>query len=247
MTSALDPYDILFGGMERLSPGGRIHTLNALAMLPPRLFDVIVDAGCGTGAQTLVLARALERTIHAVDVHEPFLVELRERAEAAGLAHLVETHCMDMADVPQAFPRIDLLWSEGAAYAIGFPNALRTWATAVVPGGFAVVSDLVWLKDDAPAAVKDFLATGYPEMVRLEANLAVAESAGYRVHGTYTLPPEAWTQGYYDELGPRATVLLAHADEGVRALAQQTLREIEIFEQSEGSYGYVTYVLERRG
>ena len=43
-------------------------------------------------------------------------------------------YCMDMKDIPSAFQDIDLLWSEGAAYNIGFTNALSSWATAIKPG-----------------------------------------------------------------------------------------------------------------
>jgi hypothetical protein len=38
---------------------------------------------------------------------------------------------MDMKDIPQVFQDIDLLWSEGAAYNIGFLNAIVTWAQAL--------------------------------------------------------------------------------------------------------------------
>jgi len=37
---------------------------------------------------------------------------------------------MGMKDIPGVFQNIDLLWLEGAAYNIGFSNALTTWASA---------------------------------------------------------------------------------------------------------------------
>lgn len=61
----------------------------------------------------------------------------------------------------------------------------------------------------------------------------------------YPLPEEAWVEGYYDVLGPRARTLVDHPDRDVRDLARETLEEIEVFGSSEGSYGYVFYVLER--
>src|SRR5688572_12379733 len=97
--STSDPIDLLFSGMEKLAPGDNEHTLAVLDLLPKRRYEVIVDAGCGTGRQTLVLARALRTLIHAVDAHAPFLRELEHRAASAGLADLVQTHCMDMKDV----------------------------------------------------------------------------------------------------------------------------------------------------
>jgi SAM-dependent methyltransferase len=243
--STSNSIDLLFGGMEKLGPGGNVHTLNVLRLLPGQQFHVVVDAGCGTGRQTLVLARELGTLIHAVDSYEPFLNDLGRRAEAAGIEHLIETRCMDMKDIPTAFQPIDLLWSEGAAYNIGFANALTVWAPAINKGGFAVVSELSWLRDQAPAGVREFFLSGYPDMRSVGQNLEVAEGAGYRVLTTYTLPEEAWVEGYYDVLEPRAKGLIDHPDASVRDFAAETVKEIEVFEASEGSYGYVFYALQR--
>jgi hypothetical protein len=167
------------------------------------------------------------------------------RAGEAEVEHLVQPHCMDMQDIPQEFPRIDLLWSEGAAYNIGFSNALKTWALALVPGGIAVVSELSWLKENVPDFATEFFRKAYPEMKSVPENIAVADGAGYKLLGTHTLPRESWVEGYYDVLEPRAKRLLNHPDAGVREFAAETVREIEVFQRCEDTYGYVFYVLER--
>ncbi len=151
---------------------------------------------------------------------------------------------MDMKDIPGVFQHIDLLWSEGAAYNIGFSNALSTWASAINPGGFAVVSELSWLREKVPNAVREFFLAGYPDMRSVHRNIAVTEDAGYKVLSTYTLPKEAWVEGYYDVLEPHAKGLVDHPDSAVRDFAVETVKEIEIFEYSEDSYGYVFYVLQ---
>lgn len=240
-----NPIDMLFGGMEKLGPGGNVHTLHVLGLLPTQEFDVIVDAGCGAGRQTLALARQLGTPIHAVDLYEPFLNELVRRAKEAGIAHLIQARCMDMKDIPGTFRDIDLLWSEGAAYNIGFANALTTWASAMRPRGFAVVSELSWLREQAPDPIRAFFLSGYPEMRSLHENIATCKSTGYEVLGTYTLPKDAWVNGYYDVLAPRAKALLDHPDTSVRDFAVETVKEIEVFEHSEESYGYVFYILQR--
>lgn len=242
--SAADPVGLLFGGMEKLAPGGNAHTLEVLRSLPRRQFRVVVDAGCGSGRQTLALARELRSRVDAVDSYQPFLTDLARRAREAKLAHLVQTHCMDMKDIPAAFQDIDLLWSEGAAYNIGFAHALATWAPALVDRGLAAISELSWLKKEAPAAVKEFFSSCYPDMRSVEDNRALAERAGYKVLGTRTLPHAAWVEGYYDVLAPKAQALLQHEDPAVRAFAAETVREIEVFEHSEDSYGYVFYALQ---
>jgi trans-aconitate methyltransferase len=240
-----DPIELLFGGMEKLGPGGNTHTLHVLRLLPKQPFHVIVDAGCGAGRQTMVLAKELDALVHAVDSYEPFLNDLTQRAKETQIEHLVQTHCMDMKDIPSVFQRIDLLWSEGAAYNIGFSSALTTWASAINPDGFAVVSELSWLREQIPDAVREFFLSGYPDMHSIQQNSSIAENAGYRVLTTYTIPKEAWVEGYYDILEPRAKTLVDHPDSSVRDFATETVKEIEIFKCSEDSYGYVFYILQR--
>lgn len=244
--SSSDPIDLLYGGMDQLGPGSDVETLRVLGLLPRRDFGLVVDAGCGTGRQTLVLARA-GLTVKAVDAHQPFLDRLMARARDANLEDRIETCCLDMALIPDRYRRIDLLWSEGAAYSIGFQNALSTWAPALSPGGLAVVSELSWLTDRPPAVAAEFFRTGYPEMRSVEANQAVVRQAGYRLLETHLLPPSGWVQGYYDQLKPRASALLDHPEPAVRQAAGEVLAEIDVFDASEGSYGYVFFVLERSG
>jgi SAM-dependent methyltransferase len=240
-----NPVDLLFSDMDKLSPGDDSLSLYVLRSLPEHRFDVVVDAGCGAGRQTFVLAHELKTPIHAVDSYQPFLDRLRKRANEKGLAELVRTHCMDMKDIPSVFSKIDLLWAEGAAYNIGFANALATWAKAMKPNGFAVVSELCWLRERVPDAVREFFQAGYPEMQTVEQNIARAEEAGYKLANTYTLPREAWVKDYYDILEPRAKSLVSHSDVAVRDFAVETLKEIETFKIAEDSYGYVFYVLKR--
>jgi trans-aconitate methyltransferase len=243
---AENPIDLLFGGMEKLGPGSNEHTLNVLRLLPQKKFDLIVDAGCGTGRQTLALAKELQTQIHAVDSYQPFLTDLAQRAKTAALDQLIKTHCIDLKEIPDIFRDIDLLWSEGAAYNIRFSNALKTWVSAIKKNGFLVVSELSWLGKAIPNAVKEFFTSAYPDMQSIQQNLSIIENAGYKMLTTYTLPNDTWVEGYYDVLEPRAKSLIKNPDPAVRDFAQETLKEIEIFRVSEDSFGYVFYLLQRK-
>ena len=79
--NAPNPIDLLFTGMDKLSPGDDSLSLYVLRSLPQHRFEVVVDAGCGAGRQTFVLADELKTLVHAVDSYQPFLDRLRHRAE----------------------------------------------------------------------------------------------------------------------------------------------------------------------
>ena len=241
-----NPIDLLVADMDKLSPGDDRLSLYVLRSLPQHRFEIVVDAGCGAGRQTMVLASELGTPIQAIDSYQPFLNRLKQRFKEKGIAHLVRTHCMDMKEIPSVFPKIDLLWAEGAAYNIGFANALTTWAKAIKPNGFAVVSELCWLRENKiPEAVSEFFRSVYPEMHSVPKNIAIAEEAGYKIFNIYTVPKEAWQKDYYDALEPRAKSLAESSNVTLREFAVETLKEIEIFKISEQSYGYVFYVLQR--
>ena len=96
MTESADPQMALmfsfFEGLVQKGPGSKESTLKALSMLddlPPR--PRIVDFGCGSGVASLVLAKAMDCTVTAVEVHQPFLNELRAIAARDGLADRITT------------------------------------------------------------------------------------------------------------------------------------------------------------
>jgi SAM-dependent methyltransferase len=242
--SDVDPIELIYGGLDQLGPGSDADTRLMLERLPGPVEGEIVDAGCGTGRQTLVLAQRLRRTVHALDNHAPFLKEVERRAAAAGLGEYVRTHCMDMTDIPARFRNVGLLWSEGAAYSIGFDRALTLWRTALRPEGMIVASEITWLESPAPAEVRAFWDRNYPAMRDDAGNRAAAERAGFSVAGTHVLPRSAWMD-YYGPLEVRLKGLLEHDDADVRALAAENLEEIEIFRRAGNSYSYVFYLLQK--
>lgn len=127
----------------------------------------------------------------------------------------------------------------------GTSRPLGRLGPALTPDGLAVVSELSWLKGNAPDPVREFFRSGYPDMRSVRDHISAAERAGYEVPATHTLPRRAWVDGYYDVLAPRAKALLDHPETSVREFAAESVREVEAFECSEDSYGYVFYVLRR--
>jgi len=238
----------LHEGLDRLGPGDAQSTLRALRLcgeLPPK--PDILDIGCGTGAQTLTLAKNTDGKITATDLVSSLLSVVTERMAASGLQSRVTTQAADMNSLPFADGEFDLLWSEGAIYIIGFDIGLAEWCRLLKPGGYLVVSEASWFRPDPPDELAEFWAEGYPGMRSVQANAAAAKAMGWEVIATFHLPEAAWTEGYYAPLRERLTEFRRrHADDqealGVAAMTEQ---EMGLFEAYSDYYGYAFYVLRR--
>lgn len=238
----------LHSGLPREGPGSRDCTARALAMagaLPPR--PQILDIACGPGMQTMDLAALLpEARIVAVDMHEPFLEELRRRAAAAGAAHRIETLRADMAALPFAPGSFDLIWCEGAAYIMGVGNALKAWRPLLRPGAKLALTEAVWLKPDAPEPVRRCWAE-YPAMKDIAFNRKLVRDCGYELLGDFVLPANAWWDDYYRPMEARLAELAEkyEADPVATSVLAENREEIEIYRQFSDYYSYVFLVLRR--
>ncbi|HZI10683.1 MAG TPA: class I SAM-dependent methyltransferase [Myxococcus sp.] len=239
-----DAFFTLYSGLPRQGPGSDACTCEALRRLPalppsPR----VVDLGCGSGRQTLVLAEALRTHVLAVDLHAPFLEALAQEAHARGLHGLVETRCQDMGALELSPASVDLLWSEGAIYHLGFGPGLRRWRPLLAPNGVAAITECSWLTPHPPAEAARFWAQAYPSMASVPDNRATAQAEGYEVLDTFTLPPSAWWDDYYTPLLQRAERLRPTADAALREVIASTEGEVDLFRRHGDSYGYVFYLL----
>lgn len=232
----------------REGPGSRKTTTRAFQLmtkLPSR--PRILDVGCGPGMQTLDLARLTGGDITAVDNHLPYLEVLRSHINAQGLETRVRTVNGDMTTMGFGSERFDLIWSEGAIYIMGFEEGLHQWRPLLKPGGYLAVTELSWLIDNSPEAVRVFWAEGYPAMQTIGANLAIIEASGYQLINHFTLPSSDWWEEYYNPIAAKLPAFREkyHANTVAQKVADMELAEMRLFREYETTYGYVFYTMRR--
>lgn len=244
-----DPFFLVHSGLRREGPGTDATTREALRRLPPLPErPAVLDLGCGPGGQTLVVAETLRAPVTGVDLHGPYLRALEAAAGRRGLADLIRTRREDMRQLSDPPESVDLIWSEGSAYAIGFGDALALWRQVLKPGGVLVVSELAWLTDAPPKEAKEFWASAYPAMTTPEANEQTAVRLGYQAVDRWVMPQTEWWPDYYTPLRQRCTELMpvAEHDPQLMAVVAEEMREIDVFAASANSYSYVFHILRRR-
>ena len=251
----MDPLNLLIDlhrDGERQGPGGDAETELALELAgvdrtaPLRLADI----GCGTGASTLLLARLLGNArITAVDRLPEFLDVLQARARHLGVAGSITPCAASMDSLPFAEGELDVIWSEGAIYNIGFARGIAEWRRFLKPGGLLVVSEITWTTASRPADLQRHWQTEYPEIDRASTKIGQLEQHGYVPIGYFVLPPRCWLDPYYRPLQARFDDFLRRHghSEAARAIVSAEEHEIQLYEAHNAHFGYGMYVARRVG
>ena len=235
--------------LPREGPGDDAITRRAVRLLPGLPPDpVVIDAGCGPGGQTLVLAAALGMKVIAIDLDGPFVEVLKVRAERAGLDHLIEARQGDMSALPFDPGTVHLIWCEGAINLIGFREGLELWRPLLADGGIVAASEAVWTADDPPAEVREMWERWYPALTDAEGCVARAAEAGYQTLAHFTLPPESWWTEYYGPLRDRVEKLRprASADPVLAEVLAEAEVEIDMHRRFGHTYSYEFLIMQKR-
>jgi SAM-dependent methyltransferase len=236
---------------QRQGPGSSEDTLRALSLLPlqHRGGLQVADLGCGTGASTLVLAQHLNADITAVDLFPAFIEQLQQRASSLALVSKLNTLVADIAQLPFEPASLDLLWSEGAIYNLGFERGLKLWRPFLKVGGYLAVSEITWTTPTRPAPIEAHWEKEYPEIGTAAQKIQVLEQSGFALRGYFVLSPTVWEEGYYKPMERRMDAFLSkHANEPEAVqLVSAEQREIALFRAYHPYFSYGFYVAQKVG
>ncbi len=235
----------------RQGPGGDAETELALklAMINREAPLKVADIGCGTGAATILLARLLNAKVTAIDLLQDFLDILNLRAESAGVADKISALARSMDDLPFADEELDVIWSEGAIYNVGFDKGVEQWRRFLKGGGLLVASEITWLTDSRPAELERHWDSEYPEIDVASAKIRVLEKHGYSPVGYFVLPEHCWLEEYYRPLQARFRDFLDRNgnSEEAREIVNAEQYEIDLYERYKSHLSYGVYIARKLG
>ena len=235
---------------ERQGPGSENDTLRALDLLslPTDQNLKVADIGCGSGGQTISLAKNLNGQIIAVDLFPEFLIELNQKSQNLGLTDKIVTLEKSMDDLPFNKGEFDLIWSEGAIYNIGFGNGLKKWKDYLKVGGYLAVSEITWITQSRPQEIEEFWKAEYPEVDTASNKIMQLENNGYTLVGYFYLSQNSWIENYYKPLQSRFENFLKRNNnsELARKVVEDNQAEIDLYLKFKDYFSYGFYIARKK-
>jgi len=234
-----------FSGIERQGPGSPEATIKALSFIDNLTNESkIADIGCGTGGQTMVLAQNAPGRITGIDLFPKFIDLFNANAGKLNLQERVKGVVGSMDNLPFRDEELDLIWSEGAIYNIGFERGLNEWRRLLKKGGYIAVSESSWFTEERPEEISRFWQDAYAEIDTIPKKVAQMQKAGYVPVAAFILPENCWTVNYYE---PQESIQEAFLDRYKGNKAAEDLvafqkHEAELFKKYKAYYGYVFYI-----
>ena len=234
-----------FAGVERQGPGSPEATRRALSFVEG-LSDAsrIADIGCGTGGQTMVLAQSAPGQITGVDLFQDFIDLFNRNAAELGLQDRVNGVVGSMDSLSFENEELDLLWSEGAIYNIGFERGLSEWRRFLKPGGTIAVSEASWFTETRPSEIEDFWNSEYPGIDTIPAKVKQMQEAGYIPVASFILPETCWLDHFYAPQAKATELFLAkhQGNQAAEAFVANQRHEEQLYRKHKDFYGYVFYI-----
>ena len=234
-----------FSNLERQGPGSPEVTIKALSFVD-NLNDksLIADIGCGSGGQTMVLAQHAQGNITGIDLFPIFIDLFNRNVKKLNLQDRVKGIVGSMDDLPFQDEELDLMWSEGAIYNVGFERGLNEWRKYLKTGGYVAVSEVSWFTKERPAEIQEFWMDAYPEIDTIPNKVAQMQEAGYVPVATFILPENCWTEHFY---APQVNVQKVFLEKNagnksaLEFIANQR-HETQLYYKYKEYYGYVFYI-----
>jgi SAM-dependent methyltransferase len=234
-----------FANLERQGPGSPEVTVKALSFID-NLNDKsrIADIGCGTGGQTMVLAQNAPGTVTGIDLFPAFIDLFNRNAENMSLKDRVNGIVGSMDNLPFEDEELDLIWSEGAIYNIGFERGLNEWRKLLKTGGYIAVSEASWFTEKRPAEIEKFWMDAYTEIDTIPNKVAQMQKAGYIPVATFILPENCWIDHFFaPQVDPQKVFLKKHSgNKAAEGFIEYMRYEAQMYYKYKEFYGYVFYI-----
>lgn len=234
-----------YSNVERQGPGSPEVTIKALSFIDNLNNNShIVDIGCGTGGQTMVLGQHAPGQITGIDLFPIFIDLFNKNAKKLKLHNKVKGIVGSMDKLPLREDEFDLIWSEGAIYNIGFEHGLKEWRKYLKTGAYIAVTEASWFTENRPDEINEFWMQEYPGIDTIPNKVSQMQKAGYISVASFILPDNCWTEHFYDPQDKAREIFLKKysGNKTAEEFVNNQLHEEKLYHKYKGYYGYVFFI-----
>ncbi|WP_321345058.1 class I SAM-dependent methyltransferase [uncultured Draconibacterium sp.] len=233
-----------FLNTTRQGPGSPTITRKALSFIDGlNEKSKVVDIGCGTGGQTMVLAKDIIGEIIGIDLHSGFIDQFNKNAQTLAIHNRVKGVVGNMEDLPFQEEELDLIWSEGSIYNIGFERGLTEWRKFLKQGGYVAITENTWFTDERPSEIQEFWQKAYPEIDTIPNKIQQMQKAGYLPVATFIVPDSCWSD-YYAAMKEMQNPFLKKykGNKTAEQFIEYQQYEATLYDRYKAYYGYAFYI-----
>lgn len=218
----------LYSEIDRDSSRKRLlkYTRKAFKLLPKLDKPRILDVGCGSGVQTLELARLSKGEVLGIDINQSLIDEVSRKIEREGVSDRVKARTCSLFELDFPDESFDIIWVEAAIYAIGFAKGLKKFRRLLKPNGFLVIHE---------------------EIRKVSNELEKTPSLGYQLIKHFLLPADAHWVDYYEPLESRIRELRKKYEDDSEALRmiEKVQSEIDMVKGNPSKFRSAFYILKK--
>jgi SAM-dependent methyltransferase len=232
-------------GLERQGPGSSEMTIKALNFLDDLKKNCkVLDLGCGTGGQTMVLAQNITGKIIGMDLIPDFIKIFNENTKNLNLHERVNGIVGSMDNLSFQKEEFDLIWAEGVIDNIGFEKCLKYWNNFLKSNGYISVTCPSWFTYEHPEEIEKFWADAGSKLDTIGNNISIMQKTGYSFISAFILPEKCWTDNYFNHREAAEKELLEKytGNKTVEEYVKNCKYEVELYSKYKKHYGYVLYI-----
>lgn len=182
----------IYAHSDYLTPGAA-ETVELIAeTVQPAESTLLLDVACGKGEAAATLSGRFACPIVAVDLFDPFIHVAAAKAWFFNLRDLVSVVRADGKCLPVRDAAFDAAYCIGAPSIVGLELCLREMARSIKPGGYAIVSDIVWRRKSDEPLGPEWRWVAQMKQLSLDEYAAAIEAAGLKIERTHVFPRSVW-------------------------------------------------------
>jgi 2-polyprenyl-3-methyl-5-hydroxy-6-metoxy-1,4-benzoquinol methylase len=191
----------------------------AISIIPIIENPQILDAGCGSGVPTLLLAEKFNGKIMAIDSDTKSIAVLREKVQELSLSNKVNPSNCSLFDITANNNQFDLILAEGLLNVVGFQKGFLKIIKLLKRNGFIIIHD---------------------EYQNQNKKIEFVEKNGCKILNSFVLDEQIWWNDYFK---PLEKEINSSSNKEFLKLFSSDLGEIEMFKKNSSNYISTYYII----